>query len=420
MSIWYSIAKRLTGLSLAALGLCGSLSAGAASTEITAVFKPDPANPMQNRFVNTTPNSQFCHHFVVLCKPRNMFSLIVQGVPYEQTTGGPVEANHTNPRLGAYLKVPSEWRQISVVSDTPGSKPEIVEVRIAGIGGRHDLYANATDLTGGIGDSALWSIGRWSNAPSPCIGSGFITGTDYFVNFMWLVPENAGACFTQAKFAIPKFLYRYIEFAYELRTPNPLGMSTGTYRGSIPYTMGPSGDFDFGDLVLPKDNLLMLNFTLEVQHELKVEVPPGGNRVELVPPGGWQAWVNKGRKPERLFRDQTFNISASSRFKMRLECDYNHGNNCALGGASGVERVQLNVSVSLPSGLSDASGAPVERRPLLRDGSGTELFQPSFYVERKPGTLHFEVDPRDVEWMLDPWQSKKYSGNVTVIWDSEV
>ncbi|MDB5995609.1 MAG: hypothetical protein JWP42_2745, partial [Pseudomonas sp.] len=279
MRIRYSITKRLTGLLLGAIGVCGSLSAGAASTEITAVFKPDPANPMQNRFVNTTPNSQFCHHFTVLCKPRNMFSLIVQGVPYEQTTGGPVEANHADPRLGAYLKVPSEWRQISVVSDTPGSKPEIVEVRIAGIGGRHDLYANATDLTGGIGDSALWSIGRWSNAPPPCIGSGFITGTDYFVNFMWLVPENAGACFTQAKFAIPKFLYRYIEFAYELRTPNPLGMSTGTYRGSIPYTMGPSGDFDFGDLVLPKDNLLMLNFTLEVQHELKVEVPPGGNRV---------------------------------------------------------------------------------------------------------------------------------------------
>ena len=320
------------------------------------------------------------------------------------------------------LKTPAAWRVLTVRERNTGEEVAL-EVRIAGMGGVYDVSDDVRALTGSAtvtaGHSLLWGS-RWSSVSPPCrsIGRESYYGARGF-EFFWLTPEEA-VCAKQARFQIPGLGYRYLDFTYELRTPNPLQMSTGIYEGTQVYSVGPGGDFDLGDIVVPSDGVLQLDFTLSVEHTLKVDIPPGGNRVELVPQGGWQAWLSKGRKPERLFRDQTFNISASSRFKMRLECDYNHGNNCALGGASGVERVQLNVSVSLPSGLSDASNEPVERRPLFRDGSGTELFQPSFYVERKPGTLHFEVDPRDVEWMLDPGQSKKYSGNVTVIWDSEV
>src|SRR3546814_3118440 len=76
--------------------------------------------------------------------------------------------------------------------------------------------------------------------------------------------------------------YRYLDFAYELRTPNPLNMSSGQYTGSLTYSIGPGQDFDMGDVMLPNDSALTLNFNLEVQHTLQVEVPPGGNRVELV------------------------------------------------------------------------------------------------------------------------------------------
>jgi hypothetical protein len=184
--------------------------------------------------------------------------------------------------------------------------------------------------------------------------------------------------------------------------------------------VGPNKDFDFGDIMIPNDDTLTFNFDLEVQHTLKVEVPPGGNRVELVPQGGWQAWLQRNRRPERLFRDQTFNISASSRFKMQLECQYHDGSNtCSLYEPLSGHAVPLNISVSLPNGLTDATGQPVSRRPLLRDGSGTELFQPGFYVERKPAILHFEIARDQVEKMLTG-VAKHYSGNVTVIWDSEV
>jgi hypothetical protein len=70
--------------------------------------------------------------------------------------------------------------------------------------------------------------------------------------------------------------------------------------------------------------------------------------------------------------------------------------------------------------LSDASGKPVSRLPLRIDGSGTELFQPGIYVDRKPGTLHFEVPAEQVAEMIGPGVARQYSGNVTMIWDSDI
>ncbi len=219
---------------------------------------------------------------------------------------------------------------------------------------------------------------------------------------------------------IPRLRYYNFEYTYELRTPNPLGMSTGQYTGSIAFTIGPNMDFDFGDMMIPTDNLLTFDFTLDVEHTLKVDVPPGGNRIELLPQGGWQAWLQRNRRPERLFRDQTFNLSASSRFRMRLECQHSDGgDNCSIYEPSSGHAVPLNMAVTLPAGITDSAGQPVNRRRLVRDGSGTEMFLPGHYLDRKPGTLHFEVGSKDVEEMLTG-ANKTYRGFVTVIWDSEV
>ncbi|MCS3419313.1 hypothetical protein M2399_004350 [Pseudomonas sp. BIGb0450] len=185
--------------------------------------------------------------------------------------------------------------------------------------------------------------------------SGGLNGTSWFVVFFWLVPENAGACATQALVDLPNFEYRYLQFGYELRTPKPLGMPTGVYRGTMVYTAGPGMDFDPGDRVVPRESDVTLNFVLSVEHILKVEVPPGGDRIELIPQGGWQAWVQQGRRPTRLFRDQTFIIGSSSPFKIQLECQFPMGNTCGLQAASG-ETVPLNIAVSLPGGIGDESG----------------------------------------------------------------
>lgn len=209
-----------------------------------------------------------------------------------------------------------------------------------------------------------------------------------------------------------------MEYAYELRTPNPLTMSGGQYTGNITYSIGPGGDYDFGDVMVPATNAITFNFTLSVEHDLKVDIPPGGNRIELIPEGGWQAWLNRGRVPARLFRDQTFRIAASSRFKMQLECSIVMDNTCGLRNPNGDE-VPVQVAVTLPSGIDGRGNQAVIRRPLRLDGDGTELFQPLFYVNDRPGTLHFDVLRDDMGEMLKQ-PGTTYSGVVTVIWDSQV
>ncbi|MBK5356389.1 hypothetical protein JFU37_28450 [Pseudomonas sp. TH41] len=393
-----------------------------ASMDIKAVFRPDPSRPMENKFINETPVTGHCQLQSEFCKDRGLFSLLM---PIDFVSVAPIEARHSSSRKGAMFRVPGQWQVLRVRNTTTQEYSEL-EVRIASIGGRYVLPDTAENLVG-EGEpttvqgwhTRLWGDWTW-NPPAPCQATGGMYTAPATRTFFWLTP-TASECAATANYRISNLSYDRMQIGYELRTPNPLQMSSGLYVGDWTYTVGPGMDFDMGDIMQPSSSTLKLNFTLDVQHTLKVDVPPGGNRVELVPQGGWQSWLQQGRKPTRLFRDQTFNISASSRFKMNLECQYTQdGRTCSLREPVSGHVVPLNISVSLPHGLTDVGGQAVNRRQLLRDGSGTELFQPSVYVDRKPGTLHFEVPADEVAEMIKPGSRRQYSGNVTVIWDSEV
>ena len=390
---------------------CVALSVNAATQELTAEFTPDPRNPMNNKFINTTPESGICPwHIPARCKQLGIFSIRTWDISFRSS--GPMlfnPDNPANPRKGVMFKVPSEWRSLDVVSES--GERRTVEVRIAGIGNVVTVARPATYNS--------WGPRNWQYAPAPCGSTGYLIGTQQSVMWFWMVPEGIGACNLAHNMDVPAVDYGNLEYAYELRTPNPLAMQTGIYRGSVAYSMGPNKDFDFGDVMIPNDETLVFNFTLDVRHILKVEIPPGGNNVELVPQGGWQSWVQQGRRPTRLFRDQTFNLQASGRFKMELQCQFPSGNTCAIQSDDGTG-VPLNISVSLPAGIGDENGQNVSRRPLLLDGSTTHLFASAHYVDRRPGTLHFEVPTDEMAQMFTPGAPGKYSGTVTVIWDSEV
>lgn len=394
--------------------LFAALLAGPAQAmvhEITAVFNPDPVNPMKNEFRNTTPVTGVCAwHMPAQCLRTGIFSIRTESF---STIEAPIAAGHSDERQGAMWKVPSFWQDVRVTHTVTG-ETETVQVRIAGIGHRMDTRPT-TSAWEVPGTNWTW---KWAYAQSPCQSTGFITANNALALFFWLVPEGAGVCSRQPAQEITRFWLSTFEFAYALRTPNPLGMSPGQYVGSHTYSIGPGMDFDLGDVVIPTDQQLTLNFTLDVEHILKVELPPGGNRVILQPQGGWQAWLKQGRRPTRLFRDQTFSIYSSGRFKMNLECGLAIGNTCGLSNSNG-DQVPLQVGVSLPFGLNDQYGQSLSKRPLRLDGSGTELVQATHYVSNRPGTLHFEVDKDDVEQMLKA-PGSTYSGLVTVVWDSEV
>ena len=385
--------------------------------QITAEFSPDPSRPHINEFKNTTPDTGYCLRDPFWCKHWGIFSL---GTAINHQSVRPIAAKHDNPRQGAMFNVPASWRDVSVTDET-GLQTTVVQVRIAGVGGTYRLSQRVQELIGqeisvNRAHDKLWWEGDWLAAPAPCASGPFSEVSDMSWSFFWMTPV-VGVCSKRADYDIPELSYEGMSFAYELKTPNPLKMAPGTYRGTTLYTLGAGGDFDMGDNMQPSDGSLVLDFTLTVDHVLAVEIPPGGNQVQLVPQGGWQAWLQQQRKPTRLFRDQTFNLWASTPFKMQLGCSLEMGNTCALQDAAG-NRVPVDVAVTLPPGMT-SGGQAVNRRPLLLDGQGTEKFEPGRYVVRKPGTLHFSVEKDGVRQMLE-LGSERFSGDVTVIWDSEV
>lgn len=399
-------------------GVCGWLLSSAAygvSQEIRAVYIPDPANPQTNTFINQTPQSGYCGTYPNDCKPMSGVRLPLRFASIRAIEPGASERN------GAMFRMPAQWRSL-VVTNVFTGESATVEMRIGGFGSQYVLSDTAASLTGETDDQQahfkLWGT-SWGFAPLPCRAGAMSSYGPDFYRFFWKTPAE-GTCAKQTAFMIPWMSYGYLDVAYELRTPNPLQMSAGLYTGALTYGVGPGMDMDTGDNLLPDNSAVTFRFVLDVQHVLKVDIPPGGNKVVLVPQGGWQAWLQQGRKPVRLFRDQTFNISSSSRFKMFVECQYGGVQSCGLRDAEGgVTDAQVFVSVSLPDSITDSAGQPVRRRPLTSspDAPG---FQPGRFLERAAGTLHFEI-PRDyVEQMLQPGQARRYAGNVTVIWDSEV
>lgn len=392
----------------------------ATEMDIRAEFQPDSARPHHNAFVNKTPNNGgYCRYYPANCEYRGIYSI---SAPVHFNNVAPILAHHADPRQGAMITVPGEWRTLTV-THAQTLETEEVRVRIIGFGTTmdtsprtiHDLVPNASSWFNAY--NRLWSGQRWSLAPAPCIGkSTALYDATQFI-FFWETPVSTTACGKQALYDIPYMTFRTLDFSYELQTPNPLHMSSGEYTGRMTYTIGPYQDFDMGDVLIPSDTLLTLNFSLGVSHTLKVDVPPGGNFVELVPKGGWHQWMFQGRAPEKLYRDQTFLISASSRFQMSLQCQYVIGDTCALDNKQS-HRVPLDILVTLPNGLGREGGSAVNRQPLLLSGAGTQLFQPNYYVDRRQATLHFEIQKQHVKDML--FQEGTYSGNVVVIWDSEV
>ncbi|MFS2201802.1 hypothetical protein ACCD00_25195 [Pseudomonas sp. Pseusp3] len=420
--------RLIARISIVLLGILVSLVSQrvvALDVNITALFRPDPANPLKNEFINTTPQSGYCEALPQYCVNPPLISF---RLPMRFRSAFPIKANHPVQSDGAMFGVPGQWRTLQVRHVSTGEMAE-VEVRVAGIGTTHLLETPVKEIVG-VPESTssatafemLWEGGGWVHGAGPCKSTGYHGSNSWMYGFFLSVDATDGVCAKKALFEIPVLKYDHLDLGYELRTPNPLKMATGVYVGSIIYTIGPRGDIDMGNnMVAEGSSVINLMFTLTVEHELKVELPPGGNKISLVPQGGWQSWLQAGRKPVRLFRDQTFNISASSRFKMHLECEFSaFPHDCLLDDRVSKRGVALHVGVSLPNGLTDMAGQPV-RQMRLRAGAANALqFQPGFYVDRAPGVLHFEVPPDQMEFMLKPGAGPFYRGNATVIWDSEV
>ncbi len=416
----------LAGMMTACLLLVASFFSPAATMNITAEFVPSMAHPENNTFTNTTPQSGYCVLYPGQCVAYGTFSINMGGITASLATTG-ITAN-SEPRMGIYFKMPGAVRNITVVNQQTGT-PVTLGFRVNAFSAD---YLTRTSWT--LADHSRWNGGSFVNAPAPCGVSGVGSYNKSHYQFMWKWPASDAACYKIATVDMtgePYFLNEN-SIGYELITPDPLKMASGIYTGSLSLTVGPGGDIDFGDNFTASDSNLTLNFTLTVNHELKLTPAAGAQMVALQPcPAGkicsedegdanWERWMVSRVTPQLTGRS-AFTLSSSGSFTVFMDCAERVGNECALTSDNSGQRVPMRVSVNLPDNVIDSqTGSTVTGRPLLIGKSeGQNYFTAKTYGADKPGSIDFLVRQKDVDIMLAT-RPDTYRGAVTVIFDPNI
>lgn len=394
------------------VGLMSSASL-AKTTEITAVYQPNPLDPSANAFRNTTLTNS-CG---LLGGPRCL------GVTSTAVQIKDINANHSNIRDGFMFNYPSEVINLSVVNEegtTAELKFRFVEVYYNFLASNPivNIVGLPRETAPEVAWDAFWEGGHLGRELPPHCRSLEFRGDPS--NFFGKFTKNvSGPCGKKALHTYPVTDAKYnggLPVTYELITPDPLKMDSGTYKGTLAFTSGPGGDFDLGDAFAFNDAEVKLNFTLTVTHRLSILFPPGANIQTLAPVGGWQQWLAGGRRPGKLVANQDFKMWSSGEFGMKLQCQHSVGEGCAIKNDTG-HTVPVSTMVTYPSGMTDASDAPVNRLALRTTPTYLKSTQ---YVDNRRSTLHFEVSKDDVKEMIDSHSGTRYSGDVTVIWDAEM
>ena len=385
-------------LCLGMLQMIATSTAEALEATITAQYLGDASG----RFENTTPPAIFCQRWPQKCTE---FTVVDLPITYVKAA----TAGESEPRDRFYLKLPAR-RQVDIIHEQTGEL--------------HSLSFDFTAVSQYVGGP----LPRWNPAYSSPRGdctilTSFSQGPSP-IRFLWAIntPPSPAACYSMIN-RPPADYHEVVTVpemgvAYKLTLPTPYRLKPGIYRGSVTYTIGPGGDFDFGNNVTQLNgNSLTLNFVLDIQHLFFFNFPPGSDRAVLEPPGGWLAWLNGGRVPQRIYRDLPFRLWSTGPFKVYKLCQYQAGTHCGIRN-DGNDEVPVQVGLTLPGGIRHQN-APVERLTLPTGRASALHFEAVQATVNRPGQLHFEVGKDDVRGML-AHAGSTYTGQVTVVFDAEL
>ena len=197
-----------------------------------------------------------------------------------------------------------------------------------------------------------------------------------------------------------------IYLGYKLHAPDPLKMENGVYKGSLVLSIGRNKDLDFGNGTY-SDNQLTINFTMTVRHQIKMEFPPGGDKVLLQPPGGWHDWIYRGKshQPPHLIAELPYRLWSSAGYNVWLNCQYPDGEYCMLNNTRTGHKARFDV--------------------IYQNGAKKEFVltktKKAFggLSKNAARTLIFKIDkPALTEMMKFPGST--YKGNVTLIYDAAI
>ena len=384
--------------------VCGlSHQVAAVDLTFTAEFHPNASNPTNNRFVNTTPNSGYCQQWPNYCGDTAFGVALPLGLTFEN-----MDVNGSD-RNSAYFKYPTSYKDVPVTNDMDGSH--------ANVQWRVNMMSMRINNWNQVVLDAGWA--GWAT-PYPCrlVAPPLSNGRWY--EFIWGLPEDAGPCVkkVQGELSTPVLTSR-LSIGYELVTPDPLSMKNGIYRGDLILTVGPGGDFDFGDCSTISDSVVNLHFELTVRHEFRVDFSPGSDRAVLAPEGGWNSWIDHGSLPTRLSKDLPFSLSSSVPFSVTLQCQYSQpGGDCGLRNITEPTAPEVPVEIALTMPGFREIGSNVDALNLKFSKEGTPVrFTSDAYAIDRASRLHFDVKGEHVKSILDH-EGNQYRGNVTLVFDA--
>ncbi|MCY1406631.1 hypothetical protein D9M71_219030 [compost metagenome] len=379
----------------------------AQAVTITAFYEPDPKNPANTHFVNTTPSAGYCKDFPLPC--REQFKTFTVGLPitYRKET----ERGASDLRDRFFIQLPAQ-RSFTITNTTTGDSYP-VEFRIThisqkgrannGVGNKHPLR------TRNVAQGCAWVIDDGVSLSSPD------------ATYLWSIrnPTAPAGCASQSSSGETGFRnpIDILEtgIAFELKLPSPIKMPNGVYTAQQTYSVGPGRDFDLGNGVSGLNtDTITFDFELAVNHGLKVDFPPDASVAVLEPPGGWGAWLHQSQpRPLRLRKDIPFRVWASGPFQMFITCrDFRPGS-CRMLPDSPGSHLNVETFVTLPSQVLLSNGRPVRRERLSLGSSAlTNLkVRPATAVFNEPSILHFEsILPAG--WLTD--KPGRYEALVTV------
>ncbi|UNU31881.1 hypothetical protein GCK65_17460 [Aeromonas hydrophila] len=273
--------------------------ANAASITITAEY--NPAYYVEDRaiFINTTPCTQslvnWCSGTASIDKPQAVY---ISTNTYRQVK------DTDDKRYGVhYLTFPAA-RDVSVINTVTGR-----------------TYPFKFILTD-IGTQTVMDNPQMLMEQGDCINDRSAESPFALFQFSKIKESNqlsGGLCYSEKNHLSKTVRITSLYLGYKLKSPSPLTMPNGTYRGKINFVMGENKDFDLGGGTYG-DTFLEVNFIITVKHQIKIEFPDGANKVTLQPPEGWSEWIHRGRVPTSLQGEIRFKAWVSTAFGVTVRC----------------------------------------------------------------------------------------------------
>ncbi|HGY1012332.1 TPA: hypothetical protein ACNUUK_000571 [Aeromonas salmonicida subsp. smithia] len=380
----------------------------AASINVTAEYKPATYEVEFGKFINTTPCSvaeEMTGDF--WCK--GTASLDKEQAVVIKTTIHRTVKNNNNLRDAITYQKFTGKKTVELVNEHGDRKT--LSFILTNIGGSHNN--NILEAASSTGKQWLYSVSGDCKFRLGSWASYF--WLEYFFDINKANQMTGGICYNndfKKGFVSAETYMRRFYIGYRLVPPDPLKMQNGTYKGSLTLTVGANQDLDFGNGNY-SDSTLIVNFSLKVQHQIKVEFPAGSDKVVLQPPGGWHDWIYRGRshQPPYLIAELPYRLWSSSDYSVWLNCQYPDGEYCMLNNERTGNKVRFDVIYVNKS---------KEELPLKHGVK--KLFISSIrgpYFINEERSIIFKVQkPALTEMMKSPGST--YKGNVTIIYDAAI